>query len=96
MWRKSVTIPSQVFWVLTWLLPLFVQNWPAWQNWFVFDTWRRHFRLRVITPPVPYCAQNTQYLFTHFPHATFPMACWLTMPLCGSPATGKTPLCLLL
>ncbi|EIE22983.1 hypothetical protein COCSUDRAFT_63373 [Coccomyxa subellipsoidea C-169] len=62
--------------------------WPAFRHHALWATWRRYFRLRVITPPLPYLQHGKPYLFAHFPHATFPMGSWLSMPLCDAPETG--------
>lgn len=67
------------------------QVWPAFRHHPLWDTWRRYFRLRVITPPLPYLESGKPYLFAHFPHATFPMGSWLSMPLCDTPETGTIP-----
>ncbi|CAL8465555.1 g5091 [Coccomyxa elongata] len=64
------------------------QVWPAFRHHWLWDTWRRYFKLRVVTPPLPYLDPGKQYLFAHFPHATFPMGSWLSMPLCDAPETG--------
>jgi hypothetical protein len=64
------------------------QEWPAFRDWRVFDTWRRYHRMRLIVPPLPYLEPGRPYLFVHWPHATFPMGAWLSMPLCGVPETG--------
>lgn len=85
--QSKIAVLVFAFYLMQLIIPQ-GKSWPAWQNWFVFDTWRRHFGLRIIVPPLPFCEKNKHYLFAHFPHATFPMACWLTMPLCGHPATG--------
>ncbi|KAK9838528.1 hypothetical protein WJX81_005754 [Elliptochloris bilobata] len=63
-------------------------EWPAFRNWPLFDTWRRYHRMHLIVPPLPYLKEGRSHLFAHFPHATFPMGAWLSMPLCGAPETG--------
>jgi len=67
---------------------LWAQEWPAFRDWRVFDTWRRYHRMRLIVPPLPYLEPGRPHLFVHWPHATFPMGAWLSMPLCGVPETG--------
>jgi hypothetical protein len=62
--------------------------WPAFRNSMIFDTWRRHFRMRIITPPHPFMDTTRHYLCAQFPHATFPMACWLNPPLVGAAGSG--------
>ncbi len=64
------------------------QEWPAFRHWWVWDAWRRYFRLRVVTPPLPYIDPAKPVLFAHFPHATFPMGSWLSLALCDAPETG--------
>ncbi|KAK9903270.1 hypothetical protein WJX75_001551 [Coccomyxa subellipsoidea] len=64
------------------------QVWPAFRHHALWDSWRRYFSLRVITPPLPYLEPGKSYMFAHFPHATFPMGSWLSMPLCDIPKTG--------
>ena len=54
----------------------------------MWDAWRRYFRLRVVTPPLPYLDPAKPVLFAHFPHATFPMGSWLSLALCDAPETG--------
>jgi hypothetical protein len=44
--------------------------------------------MRLIVPPLPYLEPGRPHLFVHWPHATFPMGAWLSMPLCGVPETG--------
>jgi hypothetical protein len=67
---------------------VYVQSWPAFRHWALFDTWRRRFRTRLITPPHPFMDASKHYLYAQFPHATFPMACVLNPPLIGQPGTG--------
>lgn len=52
----------------------------------VFDAWRRRHRYRVVVPARPYCSSRA--MFAHFPHAVFPMACFLSMPLSGNRNSG--------
>ena len=54
----------------------------------VWDCWRRRFRYAGVVPPVPFCAPSTPHVFAHLPHAVFPMASFLSFPLCGDPGTG--------
>ena len=49
------------------------QEWPAFRHWWVWDAWRRYFRLRVVTPPLPYLDPAKPVLFRalpprHLPH----------------------------
>lgn len=54
----------------------------------VWDCWRRRFRYTGVVPPVPYCESGEPHIFAHLPHAVFPMASFLSFPLCGDPGTG--------
>ena len=69
---------------------LCAQSWPAFRHWGLFDTWRRRFRTRIITPPHPFMDSSKHYLCAQFPHACFPMACVLNPALIGLPGTGDT------
>jgi hypothetical protein len=68
-----------------------LQMWPEFRGSKVFDTWRRHFRMRIITPPHPFMDTSRHYLCAQFPHATFPMACWLNPALVGFRGSGMPP-----
>lgn len=63
-------------------------RWPAFLHSRVWDCWRRRFRYTGVVPPVPYCRPDTPHIFAHLPHAVFPMASFLSFPLCGDPGTG--------
>jgi hypothetical protein len=54
----------------------------------VFDCVRRHYRLRCITPPLPYVNPRGRYLLAQFPHGVFPLAVWLHAATVGLPASG--------
>lgn len=68
---------------------LYLQMWPAFRHSFVFDTWRRYFRMRIITPLQPFMDYSRRYLCVQFPHAAFPMACWLNPAIVGLPGSGR-------
>jgi len=40
---------------------------PVFRDAWLWDTWRRRFRLRAITPPVPYLDTSRRFLCCHFP-----------------------------
>ncbi|KAK9908698.1 hypothetical protein WJX75_001591 [Coccomyxa subellipsoidea] len=62
--------------------------WPAFRHSFLFDTWRRYFRMRIITPLQPFMDHSRRYLCVQFPHAAFPMGCWLNPAIVGLPGSG--------
>lgn len=50
-----------------------VQRWEAFLHHWIWDAWRRYFRIRGIVPPPPYCEPGKPYIFAHFPHAGPPL-----------------------
>eukprot|EP00884_Botryococcus_braunii_P022379 jgi/Botrbrau1/8825/Bobra.0335s0013.3 len=62
--------------------------WHSFRHCWLWDTWRRYFNVRLITPPVPYLKQDRKYIFVHYPHSVFPMGSFLSLCLCGLPSTG--------
>jgi len=66
-----------------------MQMWPGFRSAYFWDVMRRHFRLRHITPPVPFLDLSKHQLGIHLPHAVFPMANMLNPPLFGLPGTGE-------
>ena len=50
-----------------------VQRWEAFLHHWIWDAWRRYFRIRGIVPPPPYCEAGKPYIFAHFPHAGPPL-----------------------
>lgn len=59
--------------------PLLARRWPSVEHSRVFDCWRKRHRYRVVVPARPYCSDRA--MFSHFPHAVFPMGCFMSMPL---------------
>ena len=45
------------------------QRWEAFLHHWIWDAWRRYFRVRGVVPPPPYCKPGKHYIFAHFPHA---------------------------
>jgi hypothetical protein len=58
---------------------------PAFRDAWLWDTWRRHFRLRAITPPVPYLDTSRRFLCCQFP-CGLANYCWMMFAtlLCDS------------
>lgn len=65
-----------------------VQMWPAFRQCYLMDVLRRHYRMRIITPPQPFMDTSKHHLAVQFPHAVFPMSCFLNPALVGAPGTG--------
>ena len=68
---------------------LWAQVWPAFRDAYVWDVLRRYFRLRLITPSLPYLDTSKPMLAAQFPHAVFSMGFMLTPPIYGLPGTGQ-------
>lgn len=64
------------------------QMWPAFRHCYVMDILRRHYRMRIITPPHPFMDTSKHHICVQFPHAVFPMSCFLNPALVGAPGTG--------
>ena len=62
--------------------------WPAFRRCYMMDVLRRHYRMRIITPPQPFMDTRRHHICTQFPHAVFPMSCFLNPALVGAPGTG--------
>ncbi|KAK9803780.1 hypothetical protein WJX73_006767 [Symbiochloris irregularis] len=80
-------------WVIT--VPFFaalpvwlLERMPGFLDLHIWDTWRRYFRMRAITPEQPYLSKGRSYLFVQFPHACCPIACWLVLGMAATPSAG--------
>lgn len=61
------------------------------EHW-VWDTWRRYFRMRVvIAEQYDQRLEGKRHIYAHYPHGTFPMASWLAISLCGAENTTFSP-----
>ena len=49
----------------------------------------RYFQMAFVHPELPYLQPDKHYLVVQFPHATYPMAPWLTYSFVGTPGSGK-------
>jgi len=65
--------------------------WPAFARSWVFDTWRRYFRMRVVLPYPPFLKPDNHYVIAQFPHACMPLAALLTQVMAGDPNIGMPP-----
>lgn len=70
-----------------WLAPL-PGEWPAFRDSPAWDAVRRYFRLRLVTPPLPYLAPAQPAIFAFWPHSVLPLGAVCARGLCGRPGTG--------
>lgn len=77
---QNASVPS--------LITLRVQEWKAFHESRIFDTWRRYFNLRVVLPHPPFLDQTKHHLLVQFPHACFPFGGLLTQTLAGDASLG--------
>ena len=52
------------------------------------DVLRRHYRVRIVTPPHPFMDVTKHHLCVQFPHSVFPLSCFLNPALVGAPGSG--------
>ncbi len=67
------------------------QMWPAFRHCYLMDMLRRHYRMRIVTPPQPFMDTTRHHICVQFPHSVFPMSCFLNPALVGAPGTGTPP-----